>query len=496
MHPLSKSRPRFSVRAVLLATTLAVASLGGLAVAPSLADVPNSGYADLVEKVSPAVVFIEVTARTPGQVNMEGQQPFGQPSPFDDFFRHFGIPGPFDGQPQMPGQGSDGGMMHALGSGFLISPDGEIVTNNHLVDGATSIKVRLHDGRETTAQIVGTDPMTDVALIKLEGASGLPTVSFSESGKLRVGDAVVAVGSPFGLGGTVTSGIVSALGRDINSGPYDNFIQTDAAINEGNSGGPLFNTAGEVVGMNTAIFSPSGGSVGIGFSVPAETIQNVVEQLRDHGSVSRGWLGVQIQRVDDDLAQALGLPKAEGALIDEVQLDSPAAKAKLQTGDVIIAVNGQTVDDKHGLPTMIAGFAAGQSVELKILRDGKDQTVTVIIGALPPKKIASGKVPDNQAAPESSQLGIAVQPLEPDLAAQLGLPPDTKGLLIIEVAQDGPNAVRLQPGDIVQAVAGMPVASSAELTAALAGAKGKMVVLMRILRDGHPVFIGAALATS
>jgi serine protease Do len=179
-----------------------------------------------------------------------------------------------------------------------------------------------------------------------------------------------------------------------------------------------------------------------------------------------------------------------------VQPDSPAAKAKLQTGDVIIAVNGQTVDDKHGLPTMIAGFAAGQSVELKILRDGKDRTVTVIIGALPPKKIASGKVPDNQAAPETSQLGIAVQPLEPDLAAQLGLPPDTKGLLIIEVAQDGPNAVRLQPGDVVQEVAGMPVASSAELTAALAGAKGKMVVLMRILRDGHPVFIGAALATS
>ena len=496
MHPLSKFRPRLPVRAVLLATTLAVAGLGGLAATPGRADVPITGYADLVEKVSPAVVFIEVTARTPGQVSMEGQQPFGQPSPFDDFFKRFGMPGPFDGQPQMPGQGPDGGVMHGLGSGFLISPDGEIVTNNHVVDGATAIKVRLSDGREMTAHVVGSDPMTDVALIKLEDASGLPTVKFGASDKLRVGDAVVAVGNPFGLGGTVTSGIVSALGRDINSGPYDNFIQTDAAINKGNSGGPLFNTAGEVVGMNTAIFSPSGGSVGIGFSVPAETIRSVVDQLRDHGSVSRGWLGVQIQRVNEDLAQALGLPKAEGALVAEVQPDSPAAAAKLQSGDVIVAVNGKAVDDKHGLPAMIAEIAAGQSAELKILRDGKPQTVTVTIGALSADKLASGSAQGNQPAPETLALGISVQPLEPDLAAQMGLPPDTKGLLVNEVAPDGPNADRLQPGDIVQEVAGKPVVSSAELTAALAGAKGKTAVLMRILRDGHPVFIGAALTTS
>jgi serine protease Do len=496
MHSYSNFRPRLPVRAVLLATTLAFASLGILGANPSRADVPITGYADLVEKVSPAVVFIEVTARVPGQVRMESQQPFGQQSPFDEFFKQFGMPGPFNGQPQMPGQGPDGGVMHALGSGFLISPDGEIVTNNHVVDGATSIKVRLNDGREMTAKVVGTDPMTDVALIKLEGASDLPTVKFGESGKLRVGDAVVAVGNPFGLGGTVTSGIVSALGRDINSGPYDNFIQTDAAINKGNSGGPLFNAAGEVIGMNTAIFSPSGGSVGIGFSVPAGTIQSVVNQLRDHGKVDRGWLGVQIQRVNEDLAQAMGLPKAEGALVADVQPDSPAAAAKLKSGDVIVAVNGNPVDEKHGLPAMIADISAGQSAELQILRDGKPQTVTVKIGALSPETLASATDTGTQPAPEASSLGVSVQPLDPDLAAQMGLPPGTKGLLINEVTQDGPNADRLQPGDIVQEVAGKPVASPADLSAALADGKVKSAVLMRILRDGHPVFVGAAVATS
>jgi serine protease Do len=496
MHSLSKIPHRLPVRAVLLATTLALVGLGGFAASPSQADVPITGYADLVEKVSPAVVFIEVTAKAPDQVRMEGQQPFGQPSPFDEFFKHFGTPGPFDGKPQAPGQGQDGGVMHALGSGFLISPDGEIVTNNHVVDGATAIKVRLSDGREMTAHVVGTDPMTDVALIKLEGASGLPTVQFGASDKLRVGDAVVAVGNPFGLGGTVTSGIVSALGRDINSGPYDNFIQTDAAINKGNSGGPLFNAGGEVVGMNTAIFSPSGGSVGIGFSVPADTIRTVVDQLRDHGSVSRGWLGVQIQRVNEDLAQAIGMSKAEGALVAEVQPDSPAEKAKLATGDVIVAVNGKPVDDKHGLPSMIADISAGQAAELKILRNGKEQIVKVTIGVLSPDKVASANAPGNQPAPETTALGISVQPLEPDLAAQMGLPSDTKGLLVNEVTQDGPNADRLQPGDILQEVAGKPVTSDADLTAALIGTKGKTAVLMRVLRDGHPVFIGAALTTS
>lgn len=491
MQPLSKSRPRFSVRAVLLATTLAVVSLGSLSATPVRADVPLGGYADLVEKVSPAVVFIEVTAHAPGQASLDGPQ-----SPFDDFFRHHGMPDPFGGQPQMPGQGQEGGVLHALGSGFLISPDGEVVTNNHVVDGASSIKVRLNDGRDMAAHVVGTDPMTDVALIKLEGASGLPTVKFGESGKLRVGDAVVAVGNPFGLGGTVTSGIVSALGRDINSGPYDNFIQTDAAINKGNSGGPLFNTAGEVVGMNTAIFSPSGGSVGIGFSVPAQTIQHVVDQLRDHGSVNRGWLGVQMQRVNEDLAQALGLPKAEGALVDEVQPDSPAAKAKLQTGDVILTVNGKTVDDKHGLPAMIAEIAAGQPAELKILRDSKEQMVTVTIGSLTPDKVASATTQGTQFGPDIAELAISIQPMEPDLAAQMGLPRDTTGLLITDVAQDGPNADRLRPGDIVQVVAGKPVASISDLTAALADTKGKTPILMRVLRDGHPLFVGAELMTS
>ena len=473
------------LRRTLLASTLAATSLMTVSALPLWAGVPMDGYADLVEKVTPSVVFIEVTAKADpalGQAN---------PSPFDEFMKRFGAPD----QGQNPDQQPDGGVMRGLGSGFIISADGEIVTNNHVVDGATAIKVRLEDGREFSAHVVGTDAMTDVALIKLDNASGLPVATLGTADKLRVGDAVVAVGNPFGLGGTVTSGIVSAMDRDIHSGPYDSFIQTDAAINKGNSGGPLFNTGGDVVGMNTAIFSPSGGSIGIGFSVPVQTIADVVTQLRDHGHMDRGWLGVLIQPMTPDLADALGLKTPYGAIVASVQPDSPAAAAKLQSGDVIVSVNGLTVDKTHDLPGMVASVASGQTAKLAILRDGKAETATVTIGTLTPEKFGLASAPATTGEEQVAPLGLTVQALTADLSQGLGLPADATGLVVDTVAPDSANADRLMPGDVIVEAAGKPVASVEVLRTAVAGAPSKSSVLLKVMRAGKPMFVGAAIAT-
>ena len=474
-----------SLRRTLLASTLAATSLMTASALPLWAGVPMDGYADLVEKVTPSVVFIEVTAKADPALAQ------ANPAPFDEFMKRFGAPD----QGQNPDQQPDGGVMRGLGSGFIISADGEIVTNNHVVDGATAIKVRLEDGREFSAHVVGTDPMTDVALIKLDNASGLPVATLGTADKLRVGDAVVAVGNPFGLGGTVTSGIVSAMDRDIHSGPYDSFIQTDAAINKGNSGGPLFNTGGDVVGMNTAIFSPSGGSVGIGFSVPVQTIADVVTQLRDHGHVDRGWLGVLIQPMTPDLADALGLKTPEGAIVASVQPDSPASAAKLQSGDVIVSVNGVTVDKTHDLPGMVASVASGKTADLAILRGGKAETVSVTIGALTPEKFGLASAPATSGEEQVAPLGLTAQALNSELAQGLGLPSEAAGLVIDKVEPASANADRLMPGDVIVEAAGKPVASVEALRTAVAGATSKSTVLLKVMRDGKPMFVGAAIAT-
>ncbi|WP_347312136.1 Do family serine endopeptidase [Defluviimonas sp. SAOS-178_SWC] len=372
--------PALVVGALMGATALTAAAPAFMPQPAYAFAAPQGGYVDLVAKVAPAVVYIEVTkAAAPADFNSESMP---QGFPFDQFMQRFGMPMP--GQPGMPGTPFGGAPeMHGVGTGFIISADGQIVTNAHVVDGADSVMVTLADGRKVEGKVLGADPATDIALIKVEAGKDLPTVAFGDSTQLKVGQDVVAIGNPFGLGNSVTSGIVSALGRDINSGPFDNYIQTDAAINKGNSGGPLFNADGEVVGINTAIFSPSGGSVGIGFAVPSETAKSVVADLGNGGTVERGWLGVQIQPVTEDIAAALGFDKAKGVLIADVNADTPAAKAGLTRGDIVLSVNGTEINDPRELTRMIATDAPGTEVKLGLLRAGKPVDTVVTLGTRP-----------------------------------------------------------------------------------------------------------------
>jgi serine protease Do len=338
-----------------------------------------TGFADMVERVKPSVISVKVTMKEKAADTSNKNDDEETGSPMERFFHQFGGP---EGMPQRPGKGGGHDKMMGQGSGFFISSDGYAVTNNHVVEGADKVEVTTDAGKTYTAKVIGTDSRTDVALIKVEGGSDFPFAKLAES-KARIGDWVLAVGNPFGLGGTVTAGIVSASGRDIGSGPYDDFIQIDAPVNKGNSGGPAFNMQGEVVGVNTAIYSPSGGSVGIAFSIPAPTVKNVIAQLKDNGSVNRGWIGVQIQPVTQDLADSMGLKQAEGALVADPQKDGPAAKAGIESGDVITAVDGQSIKDARELARVIGGFAPGSAVKLDILHKGKSKVVNLILGQLP-----------------------------------------------------------------------------------------------------------------
>jgi serine protease Do len=360
--------------ALMLAALMGATAVGALAPALTPAhaySVQPGGYADLVARVSPAVVYIEVTKKA----EAAAFDPADLPPGFEEFARRFGMPLPgLPGGPQ-----GEAPQMQGVGTGFIISASGDIVTNNHVVDGAEKVTVKLSDGTSLDAKIVGTDPATDLALIRVKAGHDLPFVEWGDSTALRVGQDVVAIGNPFGLGNTVTAGIVSALGRDINSGPFDNYIQTDAAINRGNSGGPLFDAEGRVVGINTAIFSPSGGSVGIGFAVPSETAKQVIADLADDGKVERGWLGVSIQPVTEDIAAALGLDAAKGALISDVTADTPAARAGLKRGDVVTAVDGHAVDSPRDLTRLIAGAKPGTRVTLHFLRAGKPTDLAVTL---------------------------------------------------------------------------------------------------------------------
>jgi len=467
-------------------------SISALAVAvvvagPAISQEPNfSGpedFAAMVDARLPSVVGIVATGPTP-----EAPQP-GAPMPMlppglEDFF---GGPMP-QPQPRRPRQ--------ALGSGFIISADGFVVTNNHVIAGARQIEVMLDGDRAMTADLVGTDPATDIALLKIDGASDLPFVSWGSSDDLEIGEWVVAIGNPFGLGGTVTAGIVSAQSRNIRSGPYDDFIQTDAAINSGNSGGPLFDASGEVIGVNTAIFSPSGGNVGIGFAVPAHVASRVVADLREDGQVDRGWLGVQIQPVSDDLAAALGLDEARGALVNEVVAGGPADEAGFQSGDVILAISGEEIDSPRDLVFAVADRPIGEPVDMTIWRAGARQTLGVEIGRQPGAAMAAAPGAEGgEPESEATRLGVALAPLSEEIRSRFGLPPEVSGLAIVSVERGSLAAeAGLVEGDVIVEAGGQPVEDASAITEALITAEaGDQPLLLRIFRRGSHQFLAVPL---
>jgi serine protease Do len=439
-----------------------------------------AGFADMVERVKPSVISVKVTMKERSSDAANKSDSDGPGSPMERFFRRFGGP---DGSPQNPGREGRHGEMMGQGSGFFITSDGYAVTNNHVVDGADKVEVTTDAGKTYTAKVIGTDPRTDVALIKVEGGSEFPFAKLSE-GNARIGDWVLAVGNPFGLGGTVTAGIVSASGRDIGSGPYDDFIQIDAPVNKGNSGGPAFNMQGEVVGVNTAIYSPSGGSVGIAFSIPAATVKSVIAQLKDKGSVSRGWIGVQIQPVTQDIADSMGLKQAQGALVADPQKDGPAAKAGIEAGDVITSVNGQPIKDARELARIIGGIAPGSTAKLDVLHKGENEVVSLSLGQLPNAQEAKADIDaDGNGATHGTEvprLGLSVAP-----AGKTG-GVDKGGVVITKVEPKSAAADRgLKKGDVILEVAGKSVSNPGDLGEALEAARTdkRSSVLMR-LRSG------------
>lgn len=467
-----------------------MASASQATVPPALVE-GKASFADLVERVTPAVVNVS-------SVHAEGPAVPGMPmtgTPFDELFRRFGFPGfpgPGFGGPHPQAPGRPQGQAVSLGSGFIIDPSGYIVTNNHVIEDAEDISVTLQDGTKLDAELVGTDPKTDIALLKVSSDEPLPFVELADSDKARVGDVVLAVGNPFGLGGTVTSGIISARSRDIHSGPYDDFLQIDAAINRGNSGGPTFDTEGRVVGINTAIYSPSGGSVGIGFAIPSNLARTVVAQLKENGSVERGWIGVQIQPVTPDIAESLGKPDLKGALIAEVLPGGPAAEAGLQPGDVIVSVAGDEVGDLRDVTRPIAFSKEGTEVDLGILRQGRIRTVEVSLGRMPEDQQVASAAGD-EAGPSSSTadlLGLDLAKLDSRTRRQFGLPDDVEGLVVVG-SRGGANAGRVRPGDVITAVGTEAVETPAQLVAKAEEARkeGRKALLVRVHRQDGEQFV-------
>jgi serine protease Do len=392
-----------------------------------------------------------------------------------------------------------------LGSGFIIDPSGYIVTNNHVIESATEIQVTTNDGTDYPAKLIGADPKTDLALLKIEAKKPLPSVDLGDSDKSRVGDWVLAIGNPFGLGGTVTTGIISARSRDIHEGPFDDFLQIDASINQGNSGGPTFNMNGDVVGINTAIFSPSGGSVGIGFAIPSNLAKPILAELRSKGQVQRGWLGVEIQQVTPEIASAIGLDEAKGALVASVQPDSPAAKANLQAGDVILTFNGTAVHEMRDLPRLVAETDANAKVDLGVLRDKKQITVAATIAKMKDdSQVASNDQQDDSAqSPADANTGVQVAALGATLAPvnaetrqQFNLDQGVKGVVVQDLDSDGPLADQgIRPGDVIKKVSDADVSSPDDVKrlADRAKADKQSVLLMLVDRQGKNLFIAVKL---
>ncbi|MGM0561730.1 MAG: DegQ family serine endoprotease [Pseudomonadota bacterium] len=462
---------------------------------------PPDSFADLAEEVSPAVVNISST-RAPDEdrgPRSRDSLPFDLPpgSPFEDFFRQFEEH--FKG---MRPQQYQNRPATSLGSGFIIDSEGFVVTNNHVIDKADDIRVKLSDGRDLEAEVIGRDSKTDLALLKISSDDELPTVTMGDSDEVRVGDWVMAVGNPFGLGGSVTAGIISARSRDINAGPYDDFLQTDAAINRGNSGGPMFNMDGEVIGISTAIFSPSGGSVGIGFAIPSNLASDVITQLRDKGEVERGWLGVRIQQVTPELAEGLGLDEEKGALVASVEPDGPADQAGIRAGDVILEFAGEDVERMRDLPRIVAAVSAGEDVEIVVWRNGEEETLNATIAEQTEESMAafggSRSQPEGEGDVERSldRLGATLSGLDEETRERLGLPEDMSGVVVTDVDPDGRAASQgLAPGDVIEQVDGQEVTSPSEVAERLEQATrdGKKTVVLLVERDGSPLFLGFRL---
>jgi serine protease Do len=477
--------------------------LAGMAVAGptsiAAAAAPPASFADLAEQVSPAVVNISTTREVETQSDQGMPFQFPPGSPFEEFFRQF--------QERMGRGGPDGGapqhqQARALGSGFIIDSDGYVVTNNHVIDGADQIQVTLTDGTILPATLVGRDQQTDLALLKVEPTHELTAVQFGDSDSIRVGDWVIAVGNPFGLGGTVSSGIVSARGRDIHAGPFDDFLQIDAAINPGNSGGPTFSLDGKVMGVNTAIASPNGGSVGIGFAIPANLAKPIIDQLREDGSVERGWLGVQIQQVTPDLAEALELDHPKGALVSQVMADSPAQAAGLRQGDVIIGFDGKDVEEMRDLPRLVAAVPAGKTVEVELWRDKDSTTVDVAIGKQEANdEVAAaqpeGAAPSGAAGTDLPALGATLATVSPELKSRFELSPEAAGVVIVGLDADGPAAEQgLREGDLIEKVSQQEVKTPADVARLAEAAQNskQSALLLLVNRQGDSLFVALKLA--
>jgi len=449
----------------------------------------NDGFSSLVKAVKPAVVNISTISHAKpasrniphfGNRNAPELEEFMKRFFGEDFFGE-----QFGGQENVPQTRET----RSLGSGFIISADGIVVTNNHVIEDADEIEIVFQDGKRYPATVSGSDQKTDIAVLKIDTDSPLPYVSFGDSDTAEVGDWVVAIGNPFGLGGTVTVGIVSARGRDIQSGPYDDFIQIDAPINRGNSGGPLFNTKGEVIGINSAIFSPSGGSVGIGFSIPSAFVQNIVNQIIDNGVVERGWLGVQIQTVTDDIAEGLGLDEAYGALVSQVVEDSPAAHAGLQTGDVIIEFDNKRVDEMRDLPRLVANTPANSEVTLDIWRNESQISVSALISKTD-EQAEQNPVTDTSKTEDT--LGLVLSPLNDELRKQYSVKENTQGVIITDIDPNSEAAARgVRAGDVIQKIGRTNVSTTDELDQAVKRAlnSDKASLLLLIEREGQVLFV-------
>ena len=481
-YPNGQAGPMTRLRVIGLTVLTMILVLAQVAIAQAK---PES-LAPLAEKISPAVVNITTTTLVEGRTGPQGIVPEG--SPFEDFFKEFQDRNKDQDRPRRSS---------ALGSGFVISEDGYVVTNNHVIDGADEIQIEFFDGEEIKAEVVGTDPNTDIALLKVKAEKPLSFVSFGDSDTARVGDYVMAMGNPLGQGFSVSAGIVSARNRAL-SGTYDDYIQTDAAINRGNSGGPLFNMDGEVIGVNTAILSPNGGSIGIGFSMASNVVSKVVDQLREYGETRRGWLGVRIQDVTDDVAEAIGLAKAEGALITDVP-EGPAKEAGLLSGDVIISFDGKEVKDTRALVKQVGNTAVGKAVRVLVFREGATKTLLVTLGRREEAERAVPAAMDGEKAPaprEMEILGLTLTPPTAEMRKELGISDDMDGLVVVNVDEASQAFEKgLRAGDLITEAGQQKVATLDDLQERIDAAReaGRKSLLLLIRRGGEPRFVALGL---